>query len=220
MFVRNVSLESRENTNFEEKNSDKIKSWTREEVIKDYRFYVITLNMLAMPSIATGVFVYQSFITDAKNWGPYVIAQSFMSYSIMSVITLTLSGIIIDKFNSRKLLIYMNLPLLISAIILFSFDSPISAFFFLGFIGICNGLANVLGSSLWAEMYGVKFIGGIKALTTALMVFATAAGTAVFGLFIDAGYSINSIATFSASYILVCLFLLFFIRKKLEPIYL
>ena len=34
--------------------------------------------MLAMPWIATGTFVYQSFIVSSKGWGPYVIAQSFM----------------------------------------------------------------------------------------------------------------------------------------------
>jgi hypothetical protein len=43
--------------------------------------------MLAMPWIATGVFVYQSFITESKEWGEFVIAQSFMIYSILSVIT-------------------------------------------------------------------------------------------------------------------------------------
>ena len=53
------------------------------------------------------------------------------------------------------------------------------------FIGVTNGLANVLGSSTWAEIYGVKFIGSIKALTTALMVFSTALGTALFGYLID-----------------------------------
>ena len=42
--------------------------------------------MLAMPWIATGVFVYQSFITEAKEWGSFVIAQSFMVYSILSVV--------------------------------------------------------------------------------------------------------------------------------------
>jgi hypothetical protein len=66
--------------------------------------------MLAMPWIATGIFVYQSFILSSKNWGPYVIAQSFMAYSVLSVITLFIAGFLIDKFSSRKLLIYMNLP--------------------------------------------------------------------------------------------------------------
>ena len=45
-----------------------------------------------------------------------------------------------------------------------------------------------LGSSTWAEIYGVKFIGSIKALTTALMVFSTAFGTALFGILIDRGF--------------------------------
>ena len=48
--------------------------------------------MLAMPWIATGVFVYQSFITESKGWGTFVIAQSFMVYSILSVVTLLVSG--------------------------------------------------------------------------------------------------------------------------------
>ena len=65
-----------------------IKQWKRIEVLKDYRFYIVCLNMLAMPWIATGSFVYQSFISSSKEWGPYVIAQSFMVYSILSVITL------------------------------------------------------------------------------------------------------------------------------------
>ena len=66
--------------------------------------------MLAKPSIATGVFVYQSFIISSKNWGPYVIAQSFMAYSILSVITLSISGFLIDTYSSRRILIYIPDP--------------------------------------------------------------------------------------------------------------
>ena len=176
------------------------------------------MNMLAMPWIATGVFVYQSFITESKNWGPFVIAQSFMSYSVFSVITLLISGFLIDKFTSRKLLIFMNIPLFLSTFVIIYFDAQFTAFIFLGLIGISNGLANVLGSSTWAEVYGVKHIGSIKALTTALMVFSTAFGTALFGILIDIGFSIEKIAIISALYILISFILLFFVRKKLNPI--
>jgi predicted MFS family arabinose efflux permease len=175
--------------------------------------------MLAMPWIATGVFVYQSFITESKEWGTFVIAQSFMVYSFLSVVTLLLSGFLIDKFTSRKLLIFMNIPLLLSALVLIFFDSPLTAFVFLGLIGVSNGLANVLGSSTWAEIYGVKHIGSIKALTTALMVFSTAFGTALFGIMIDKGYSIEKIAFVSFVYIFLSIFLLFFVRNKLNPEY-
>ena len=84
-------------------------------------------------------------------------------------------------------------------------------------VGVSNGLANILGSSTWAEIYGVKFIGSIKALTTALMVFSTAFGTAVFGLLIDKGFTIESIAFVGGVYILLSLVLLIFFRKSIEP---
>jgi len=217
LLVKNLNLDSRE-TNIDNKDKvQNIKQWKRIEVIKDYRFYIIGANMLAMPWIATGVFVYQSFILDSKNWGPYVIAQSFMAYSILSVITLFFSGFLIDKFTSRKLLIYMNIPLLLAVAAIFHFNHPITSFLFLGLIGITNGFANVLGSSTWAEIYGVKHIGSIKALTTALMVFATAFGTALFGFLIDIGFSIEQISIVSGTYISISLILLFIIRNKLNP---
>ena len=217
-LVRNLNFDSRETGDDKNSTFNKIKDWKRIEVIKDYRFYIICANMLAMPWIATGTFVYQSFILESKNWGPFIIAQSFMAYSILSVITLFLSGFLIDKFTSRKLLLFMNIPLLISVIVIIYFNHPITSFIFLGLIGISNGFANVLGSSTWAEIYGVKYIGSIKALTTALMVFATAFGTALFGILIDNGFSIEQIALISTIYISISLISLFFIRKTLNPI--
>jgi predicted MFS family arabinose efflux permease len=217
LLIKNLNLDSRETNDDNIKNVE-IKQWKRREVIKDYRFYIISLNMLAMPWIFTGFAVFQSFVQTSKGWGPYVIAQSFMSYSVLSVLTLFLSGFLIDKFTSRKLLIYMNIPLLLSVIVLFFFDTPITAFVFLGLVGISNGFANILGSSTWAELYGVKYLGSIKALTTALMVFATAFGTALFGFLIDIGFTVGDIATVSGTYIFFSLILLFLVRKKLNPI--
>ena len=219
-LVRNVRLDTREDSSKKDETRRETKQWKRIEVLKDYRFYIICMTMLAMPWIATGTFVYQSFISTSKGWGPYVIAQSFMAYSIFSVITLFVSGFLIDKFSSRRLLIYMNIPLLIATIVLFYFDSSFSSFIFLGLIGISNGLANVLGSSTWAEIYGVKYIGSIKALTTALMVFSTAFGTALFGILIDNGLSIEQIAIVSGVYILCSIILLYLVRNKLNPHYL
>jgi predicted MFS family arabinose efflux permease len=217
LLIKNLNLDSRE-ANDENIKEVEIKQWKRREVIKDYRFYIISFNMLAMPWIFTGFAVFQSFVQTSKGWGPYVIAQSFMSYSVLSVLTLFLSGFLIDKFTSRKLLIYMNIPLLLSVIVLFFFDTPITAFIFLGLVGISNGFANILGSSTWAELYGVKYLGSIKALTTALMVFATAFGTALFGYLIDIGFTVGDIAVVSGMYIFISLILLFLVRKKLNPV--
>ena len=215
--IKTIKLDSREKDNDISKDI-KIKSWKRSEVIKDVRFYIISLNMLAMPWIATGIFVYQSFISESKMWSLYTIPKAFMVYSIASIITLFFSGFLVDKFTSRKLIPLMNIPLLFAMIVLFFFNHEITAFLFLGLVGVSNGLANVLGSSTWAEIYGVKFIGSIKALTTAFMVFSTAFGTAVFGILIDYGFSIENIALISGIYIVISLSLLLLIRRTLEPI--
>ena len=95
-LIKRLDFDTREQVSSSDTETKEIKQWKRIEVVKDYRFYIVCLNMLAMPWIATGVFVYQSFITEAKDWGSFVIAQSFMVYSILSVLTLLGSGFLID----------------------------------------------------------------------------------------------------------------------------
>jgi predicted MFS family arabinose efflux permease len=216
--IKFVNLDSRETDSNSKLKKIKIKNWRRRDVIKDYRFYIVSLNMLAMPWIATGIFVYQSFITESKMWALYTIPKAFMIYSTTSIATLFISGFLVDKFTGRKLILYMNLPLLLAMFTLFNFNHEIFAYVFLGLIGVSNGLANILGSSTWAEIYGVKYIGSIKALTTAFMVFSTAFGTAIFGLLIDNGFTIENIAFTGGAYIVISLILLIIFRKTIEPV--
>jgi len=74
--IKSIKLDSREADPNSGNKKLKIKSWRRRDVLKDYRFYIVSLNMLAMPWIATGVFVYQSFISDSKMWAIYTIPKS------------------------------------------------------------------------------------------------------------------------------------------------
>ena len=215
--IKSINLNSREVDSNPKVKKIKIKNWKRREVIKDYRFYIISLNMLAMPWMATGIFVYQSFISESKMWAAYTIPKAFMLYSITSIATLFLSGFLVDKFTGRKLILIMNMPLFLAMFVLFNYDHENYAYVFLGLIGVSNGFANILGSSTWAEIYGVKYIGSIKALTTAFMVFSTAFGTAIFGLLIDNGFTIEDIALVGGAYIVVSLVLLILFRKTLEP---
>ena len=217
LTIKKIKLSSREEKNVDLKKNNII-SWKRREILLDPKFYLISLVMLALPTINTGVFVYQSFILESKGWGDFVIAKSFMFYAILSVGTLFIAGPLVDKFTSRKLLPYMNIPSLLAMIILFYFDNYFFAYFVLGLMGISNGLANVLGSSTWAEIYGVKYIGSIKALTTSMMVFSTAFGTAIFGIVIDFGYSIEFIALLSFLYIITANILIIIFKSKIEPV--
>ena len=85
-------------------------------------------------------------------------------------------------------------------------------------LGITNVLANVLLTYLWAEIYGVNYLGSIKALTGSLMVFSTALATVVFGILIDLQYSIESIAVLCSFYTALSIVLVLFFQKKYKPI--
>ncbi len=217
--IKDISIFSRD----EKKGSDNnkfllIKSWTRKEVLKDFKFYTMLPTLLAPSFIITGIVINQSFIIESKEWGEYAIAKAFMFYSILTVVILFLSGILVDKFTSRKLLPFLNAPLLLSLIVLIFFKHPYSAFIFMGLLGVTNGLTNVMLSSLWAEIYGVNHLGSIKALTGSLMVFSTALATTVFGSLIDFGYSIENISLICLVYTIISIVLVLAFKKIYEPI--
>mgnify|MGYP001166200549 FL=1 len=216
--TKDISINSREEKTLDKENKlNLIKSWQRKEVLKDFKFYTIMPCILAPAFIITGIVINQSFIIESKGWGTYTLAQAFMFYSVLTVITLFVSGILVDKFTSRKLLIYLNLPMLVSLLILIFFSHTYSAFIFMSLLGISNGLTNVLVSSLWAEIYGVKYLGSIKALTGALMVFSTALATAVFGFLIDLSYSIENISVICSIYIVISTFIILAFQRLYKP---
>jgi len=74
---------------------------------------------------------------------------------------------------------------------------------FMVMIGISTGTSSVVSSALWAESYGVAHLGSIRAMASALMVFASALSPAFFGWLIDGGISMEAIAFGSAVYALV-----------------
>ena len=219
LAIKDINIFSREKEkgNHNNNNIGLIKSWTRKEVIRDLKFYSVLPAMLASSFIITGIVINQTFIIESKDWGKFAIAKSFMIYSILTVITLFLSGYLVDKFTSRKIFPFLNVPLLLSVIILAIFDHPYSAFIFMGFMGISNGLTNVLISSFWAEIYGVNYLGSIKALTGSLMVFSTALATTVFGISIDLGYSIENIAFLCAIYTAISIIIVILCQKYYKP---
>ena len=220
LTIRGINIFSRENSNRHNtsKNAEVIKSWTRKEVLKDLKFYTILPAMLASSFIITGIVINQTFIVVSKDWEKFAIAKSFMIYSILTVATLFLSGFLVDKFTSRKIFPLLNFPLLLSLVILIFFNHPISAYVFMGFMGMSNGLTNVLMSSFWAEIYGVHYLGSIKALTGSMMVFSTALAAVVFGTLIDLGYSIENIAFLCAIYTAISVAIVIIFKKAYQPV--
>ena len=76
-------------------------------------------------------------------------------------------------------------------------NNPIIIFIYMSLIAFSAGLAIPFMGSLWAELYGVKSLGTVKALLHASMVMATALSPLIFGYLIDWGFGISTIVLIS-----------------------
>ncbi len=74
---------------------------------------------------------------------------------------------------------------------------------YMSLYGFNMGISSPFIGSLWAEIYGVKSLGTVKALLHAGAVFASALSPLVFGYLIDWGYGINTIVLVSILIIIV-----------------
>ena len=200
------------------KKSKNIKNWTRQEVLKDLRFYFLLPAVLCPAFLITGIFINQIYLFENLNWGINFIAPSFTAYAIFSVISLQLSGFLIDKFSALKILPFYLIPMILGLLFSLLFKFALSPVIFFILMAITNGTSNVLLTSTWSEMYGTKHLGAIRSITVSLMVFSTSLSPFIFGYLIDFGFNAKDITLFMVIYALFSNGLLLLRLKSYKPV--
>ena len=200
------------------KKSENIKNWTRQEVLKDLRFYFLLPAVLCPAFLITGIFINQIYLFENLNWGINFIAPSFTAYAIFSVISLQLSGFLIDKFSALKILPFYLIPMILGLLFSLFFKFALSPVIFFILMAITNGTSNVLLTSTWSEMYGTKHLGAIRSITVSLMVFSTSLSPFLFGHLIDFGFDAKDITLFMIIYALFSNGLLLLRLKSYKPV--
>ena len=176
--------------------------WTRDQALRDPRFYVLIPSILAMPYIGTGFFFHQVHLVAEKGWGLALFASFFVIFAGAQMGSAIVSGIAVDRFGATKLVRVFLVPAFLGLVILSLSDAPIAGAVFMALFGITGGAATVTSGAIWAELYGVAHLGAIKALGWALMVFASALSPPMMGLAIDDRIKMDTIALISAAVLL------------------
>ncbi len=185
------------------------RSWTRPEVVRDPCFYLLMLGMLPPAFISNTIFFHQVHLSQAKGWPAELMASAFFLYAGVAVANSLLSGYLVDRYSALRLLPFYLIPFGVGCVVLAMVDAPWAVFVFMGLYGISDGFSLTLFGSLWPEVYGVKFLGAIRAVIVAIMVFASAVGPGLGGLLIDHGVAFTSqIFAMGAYCILICTVLL------------
>lgn len=165
--------------------------WTRKKTISHPLFWFMMPAVIGQSAFNTAFFFQQVHFSEIKGWEHLSLVSMFPIYTGVAICMMILSGILLDKFGTAKLIPYFQLPMII-AFILFAFGETLY-FALLGFIflGITSGANTTLPNAFWAEFFGTKHLGSIKAAAAAAMVLGSAIGPALTGMLLDFDITLN-----------------------------
>ena len=174
--------------------------WNRAAVLRDPRFYGVLPAAIAPGFIVTGVFFHQGHLVDVRGWSEAMFAASFAAFAATQVPSGLIGGVLVDRFGARRLATVFLLPLVASLVVLTFMRHGTAAPVFMALAGVTAGLSGVVTGALWAELYGTRHLGAIRAMVSALGVFGTAASPVLMGWMIDAGVTMSAMLGGAAVY--------------------
>ncbi|MDY0884714.1 MFS transporter [Dongia soli] len=186
-------------------------------LISDRRFLLCLPTCMASPFIITGLFFHQATIAAAKGWSLDWLALCFVAFAVTQALTTFQSGHLVDRFGAIRLVPVYLLPMAAALIVLSFWRTPLAALIYMIGIGVTSGFDTTIGTSVWAELFGVQRLGSIRATVSALSVFASALSPVFFGELIDRAVTADAIALGCMAYCLACALLSLRLRRTALP---
>lgn len=161
--------------------------WTRGEMLCSGLFFMMIPLVVGPAAWGTALFFQQVHLAEVKEWELVAFVALMPIYTVSSIAATFASGWAIDRFGVSRIVPFQMLPFALSFVVLAFADTIFMAGVGLVIFGIGQGVQGTATSSLWAEYYGTRYIGSIKSVAAALMVFGSAIGPGVSGALIDLG---------------------------------
>lgn len=187
---------------------------SRRTLLADYRFWLALPLVIMGPFTVTGIFIHQGFITAEKQWSLPFFALCFTLYGGIHWLTSVVSGAMVDRFSARKLFSLTGVPFAAGLLLTGLFDGQWLALVLMAFLGMGIGMMSTVIGSVWAEVYGTKNLGSIRALVTSIMIISTSVSPILLGFFIDRQISGNQFLLALGSYALAATILSLFTYGK------
>lgn len=183
--------------------------WSRKQVIKDFRFWVLIPVVMAPAFIVTGIFIHQGVLLKTKDWSVEWFAICFTVYAFSHLKASLIIGSLVDKYSGRSMIQYYLLPMLLGiGCLAFPFAHDAWALGFMFLTGLSIGAAGPVVGSMWVEVYGNKNIGAIRSMVTSIMVVSTAISPILFGWLFDNNHSYQQVMIYLMLYIIVAIILM------------
>ena len=159
--------------------------WTRNQALVHPLFWFMMPAFVGQSAFNTAFFFLQVHFAEIKGWDHFQLVAMFPVYTGVAIGSMIFSGVLIDKIGTARLIPYFQLPM-IFAFLLFAYgQSLLTTLVGFVFLGLTSGANATLPNAFWAEHFGTKHLGAIKASAAAAMVLGSAIGPAITGVLLD-----------------------------------
>ncbi|WP_171171642.1 MFS transporter [Ruegeria sp. HKCCA0370] len=165
--------------------------WSRRDALFDPLFWFMVPAVLAPSAFITAFFFHQVYFAEVKGWQHIQLVALFPIFTGVSLLSMFAAGWALDKWGTARIMPFYQLPMAVGFVVLGMTESISGATIGLVFLGLTVGANSTLPSAFWAEFYGTRHIGAIKALAAAVMVLGSAIGPGLTGVLIDLGIPLS-----------------------------
>lgn len=166
-----------------------IASSTRQDVLRDIRFYLAMPLYVSAPFFLTGMFFNNVLLAEERGWSLTTLALAFTVYALCKIILLPVSGYLVDRFSARRVFPFAGLPLMLAFVALLLPADTLGDYALFIYMGLCGThviLVETASGGVWAELFGTKHLGSIRSMTSMIVILATAAAPIIFAYVIEA----------------------------------
>ena len=165
--------------------------WTRKDALGHFLFWSLLPMLLMPPVLGTALFFQQVHFAESKGWTHASYVTLFPLFTIMSVASTLLFGWLVDRFGAVRLMPYYQIPFAVGLMVLSLSTSLFTAAIGLVLVASMHGGYTTTSVAFWAEVYGTKHLGKIKAAAAAVMVIGSGIGPWMSGGLIDRGHNFS-----------------------------
>lgn len=170
----------------------KARHWTRSDTLRHPLFWFMIPALIGPAAFNTAFFFQQVHFAEIKGWSHLSLVALFPIYTVVGIAAMIVSGIALDRFGTARLIPFYQLPMVAAFVVFAVAQSLAVAAIGFVFLALTTGANSTLPNAFWAEFYGTRHIGAIKAMAAAVMVFGSAIGPGLTGGLIDLGIDLNA----------------------------
>ena len=191
--------------------------WTRTQTLGHPLFWFMIPTLMGPGAFVTAFFFQQVPFAQGLAVDHLALVAVFPIYSVIAVGANILSGIALDRYGAARLMPMYLVPMATAFFVFAQAQTLLGVGIGLIFLALSAGANGTLPVAFWAEFYGTRHLGGIKAIASAVMVVGSAIGPAITGWFLTLGVPLSQQYSFVGLYFCIATVAMILGIRKYNP---